>query len=408
MRELFKDRMVFSLLLSTLISFIGDNMFYIAMATFAANAPNAKLAITAVTASEMIPKMLQVLGSHFAVLTNKKYEKLLVLDIIRAFLYLMVSGLFLTGQAYTFLLVIVLINFISDNLGQYRSGLTLTLLVAVVPKTLYQAINVFENFVFQLLNILIMLTTSFLILFIDLSQFAFINALTFLASASFIFYYRHDLKGVNEPTEEKSLTTNIAKAIRLLFVHPVMLRIVVQSSLVMLFPALLLPLFQMWLSEHAYLIIGNYAFSLSLYSTGTIVGYLFGVVIANQLTPISNRLRILIILGFLTLSGEVISLIFNSHFLFLAINVLLSLLVGILFPLVTTYVMMITDEEQIPIIMGLLGSITGVLQPLLAILGSFLGASTSVSFALWCILGIIYFLVAFISRFNSLSQRESS
>ncbi|MDO4670368.1 MAG: hypothetical protein Q4A67_02725 [Aerococcus sp.] len=410
MRELFKSRMTVSLLLSTLISFIGDNMFYIAMATFAANAPHAKLAIAAVTASEMIPKMLQVVGSRLAVLTSKKYEGLLALDIIRALLYLIVGGLFLSGQAYSFLLVIVLINFISDNLGQYRSSLTLTLLVEIVPKTLYQAVNIFENFVFQLVNIIIMVATSFLILFIDFSQFAWINAFTFLISASFIFYYRKEIKISSRPANTKNLTTSITGVLRLIGARPGMLRIIVESSLLMLFPALLLPLFQMWLAEHGHLLIGNYAFSLSLYSAGTIIGYLLGVIITNQMKPDNDRIKLLIVVGFPILIAETIALIFNLHFLFLIINVLFSSIVGAVSPLFTTYVMVSVEAEDIPMVMGLLGSMTGILQPLLTILGSFIAASVSVPFALWSVLGlagIVYMGTFFMSKKKEYNHNTS-
>ena len=116
--------------IASILSSAGDILFYLALMTYASRLKNYSLALSLIAISESIPRLLSSFGGYFADRTNNKFSKIVWLAMIRGALYLLVGFLFSQNIAgWNLVMTVIVINFISDTLGTYSSGLSTPLIV---------------------------------------------------------------------------------------------------------------------------------------------------------------------------------------------------------------------------------------------------------------------------------------
>ncbi|MBA1394855.1 MFS transporter, partial [Lactobacillus sp. XV13L] len=110
--------------IASLLSTAGDILFYLALYTYASDLKNYTLALSLITISESVPRLLSSLGGYLADRTANKLQKTVWLAMLRGGLYLLVGVLFCQNIAgWNLVAMVIVINFISDTAGIYSSGL---------------------------------------------------------------------------------------------------------------------------------------------------------------------------------------------------------------------------------------------------------------------------------------------
>ncbi|MEW4354577.1 hypothetical protein AB1I63_06755 [Streptococcus pneumoniae] len=101
-------------------------MFYLAFISYVSSYPFAPLAILLITISETLPQILQIALGTVADFQKNRVRKNIVFSFVKFLLYTGV-GIILTSSKFSLLSVVLicLINFISDTLGQF-TGFMLT------------------------------------------------------------------------------------------------------------------------------------------------------------------------------------------------------------------------------------------------------------------------------------------
>jgi len=121
-----KNKNFRQLLINQWISGFGDIVFYLALMNYVSAYSFAPLAVLLISLSETLPQLIQVFTGVAADFQKNRIHKYLLIQFSKVLLYSLVTFLLL-GQDFSFLilLVICLINFLSDSLS-YFSGAMLT------------------------------------------------------------------------------------------------------------------------------------------------------------------------------------------------------------------------------------------------------------------------------------------
>jgi len=195
------------LLINQWISGFGDIVFYLALMNYVSAYSFAPLAIFIISASETLPQFIQVFTGVAADFQKNRTQKYLFIQFSKIVLYSLVT-LLLFGRDFSFLilLMICLINFLSDSLSYFSGAMLTPVYIKVIEQDMTSAMG-FRQASMSLVHILGNLAGGFLITWMSIGALAGLNALTFvLAYLGFrqISKNLHDL----EPTlsNDKELT----------------------------------------------------------------------------------------------------------------------------------------------------------------------------------------------------------
>ena len=207
MNVFLKNRNFRQLLINQWISGFGDIVFYLALMNYVSAYSFAPLAVLLISISETLPQLIQVFTGVAADFQKKRIHKYLLIQFSKVLLYSLVTFLLL-GQDFSFLilLVICLINFLSDSLSYFSGAMLTPVYIKVIEQDMTSAMG-FRQASMSLVHILGNLAGGFLITWMSIGALAGLNALTFvLAYLGFrqISKNLHDL----EPTlsNDKELT----------------------------------------------------------------------------------------------------------------------------------------------------------------------------------------------------------
>ena len=202
-----KNRNFRQLLINQWISGFGDIVFYLALMNYVSAYSFAPLAIFIISASETLPQFIQVFTGVVADFQKNRTQKYLFIQFSKVLLYSLVT-LLLFGRDFSFLilLVICLINFLSDSLSYFSGAMLTPVYIKVIEQDMTSAMG-FRQASMSLVHILGNLAGGFLITWMSIGALAGLNTLTFvLAYLGFrqISKNLHDL----EPTlsNDKELT----------------------------------------------------------------------------------------------------------------------------------------------------------------------------------------------------------
>src|SRR5699024_9783842 len=142
---------------------------------------NYSLALSLIAISESVPKLFTIFGGYFADKTQKKFRNIFLTALARCILYGLVGFLFISRiNQWNLVIMVVVINLISDTFGSYSSGLVSPLIVDLVGEDHFGEAEGFTNGVNQVINIVAQFVGSALLLIMSYSSLAFVNALSFL------------------------------------------------------------------------------------------------------------------------------------------------------------------------------------------------------------------------------------
>lgn len=383
MQLLWKNKYITRSILSSFISFFGDTIFYLAMITFASTTENPTIAIMLVSLSEMIPRMIEFIVSHFATQTRFKFYALLITDIAKFTLYLFITAIFYSEQASSLFFVIVVINFVSDLFGKYRNGLNISLFTSNVPENMYQDVNAVEQFGYQLINMIALLLGGFLVAFIPFGYFAFFNALLFLLAALIMFGTRKYIVEPNKSNTEKiSLKDNLKLSLNLLIEKEHVLKYIIYFAFLNAILSSLAPIFDMLVAQNKAMIIGSYSITISLLSSSILLGFLIGNIFSKYLLKNPDNLDKFFKLSFILVLFIIVIALFKNTILLLSFNVIFGITVGAITPMLMTIILKSFEDKFLSVIIGIMNSLLGVLVPLLNISLIILAGTFSVNVSL--------------------------
>ena len=383
MNVFLKNRNFRQLLINQWISGFGDIVFYLALMNYVSAYSFAPLAIFIISASETLPQFIQVFTGVAADFQKNRTQKYLFIQFSKVVLYSLVT-LLLFGRDFSFLilLVICLINFLSDSLSYFSGAMLTPVYIKVIEQDMTSAMG-FRQASMSLVHILGNLAGGFLITWMSIGALAGLNTLTFvLAYLGFrqISKNLHDL----EPTlsNDKELTKanywkHLLASLKVLLGLKDVVRLLLISSLGQVILNILTPVATLLLLKKTFgnLQVGQ---SLALLIVFSSAGLILGNILSGSLLKkLSTKLAMYASQLF---EGFILCGFFLQDFLLVLIATFAcAVAVGLLSPRLQKSVFSLIPEESMGAIQSAINlfsmAVPGILSMLLIALASSMGIS---------------------------------
>ncbi|BDR57656.1 MFS transporter [Xylocopilactobacillus apicola] len=385
--------------IASILSSAGDILFYLAFMTYASKFKNYSLALSLIAISESLPKVLYSLGGYFADKTKSKINGLIKLAIARSILYFVVGVLFAQNiKGWNLILIVIAINFLSDLLGIYSSGLISPVIVDIVGQDEMAEATGFNSGINQIISTIAQFIGSGLLLFMSYSSLAVINAITFLIAGILFAIVGHQINksslcndsakinnrnffktirySIKQVKKENGLITNV---LVLALLNGVLGSIEPLTSIVVA-------------ANRKSMILFNYTFTIaiigSLLAIGASLGGIFGPKVLKKV-PLISLSVVTAIVGALTIVG----LISKNIFLCLPILCLLGLCVGTMAPKLTQWLVKSVDRTVLSSSIGLLNTILVIVAPIMVTILTTISAASTINYALYCDLAVCFLVL---------------
>lgn len=318
------------------VSTLGDSMYYIALMTYAAQFTNSGLAISMVSLSEAIPGLFFIVTGSIADLSHNKVKKNLANGLIRGILYFIVGVVIGFQPSLMLLAGICVLNFISDILGKYSSGLMAPFILYMVNREDLEEAQGLSGAITSLVGLLAQFVGAYLMGLFSYQLLAWINSGTFFLGVIILFSIKTALETIEK---EKLVATNTEKpSINAILQQMVSAIKDIKEcrpvfSVIILFAlsngalSVLIPLISMLFSQNPHLVIQNFSFTLAfcqgMISFGVIVGSLFGPKVLSAVS-----LKTLCLGMFISTVGLSLVMLSQHVWLLLSLLLVLGLLIG--------------------------------------------------------------------------------
>lgn len=387
-----KDYRRFSI--ASFLSNAGDILFYLAFMTYASKLQNYSLALSLIAISESIPRLFNIFGGYLADKTHNKFKSIFLIAVVRFVLYSLVGVLFVTNiSQWSLVIVVVVINFISDTVGAYSGGLNIPLIVELVGQDEIAEAEGFTNGVSEVITSVAQFVGSGLLLFLSYSNLAFINAITFLAAgllyASAGFHHQTDTHSIEseEVNEEKFFATmknsytQIRKASGLLTV--VLVIALLNGALSAI--GSLLPI--VIAGNRSTMIISTYSFTLAIIGVVVSAGAILGSVFGPQVFKKQSVFFMVIAAIILSIAATVGSLIANI-FAILPFYFSLAVVSSTASLKMQQWLVNAIDRKILASSVGLLNTIVMATAPIMTTILTTISGFGNVRYALFVLLAI--------------------
>ncbi|HGR6522242.1 TPA: MFS transporter permease [Streptococcus pneumoniae] len=178
------------LLLNSCFSSFGDSIFYLAIINYVAQYNFAPLAILLISISEMVPLLSQLFLGILGDFQENRVKHALWIAKIKILLYAILTVfLVLSPFSLVSVIMIVIINLISDTLSYLSAYMMNALYISVIKDDLYDAMG-FRQSLMRVVRIVANLAGAFLI-----------NTLTFVIAFLGLYVIRHTLYEVEKRIE---------------------------------------------------------------------------------------------------------------------------------------------------------------------------------------------------------------
>ncbi|WP_423493277.1 MFS transporter [Lacticaseibacillus paracasei] len=201
MHEYLTNRGYRAILNASLLSGIGDSLYNIVFIIYAATMLFKSLAVTLAAMATSVPTMLSLLTGSLADRTHAKTRHMVATRLGQMLLFLSLAVMILLPASFPLFLSLLLINIVSDSLGQYGNGLTLPLLHRLNPaKELNTALS-FRSATSSTVQLVFQGLGASLIVLLNhnYALFGLLNALTFLLAAMTLVFRKKQLKQAEPP-----------------------------------------------------------------------------------------------------------------------------------------------------------------------------------------------------------------
>lgn len=209
MKKILSNKLWISVLISDLISNFGDVVFYLALMNYVLVLPESKYAISIITLSETLPPLFSVFIGCFADKAKNKVTQIIGTQVVRSILYVMVGLLLGFTPALWVVIVIAIINAISDFLGGYENSLYIPISVNLISNDLREQATAFKQTLSQVMGVVFKSVSALLVVLISYQNLAYINALSFALAALVMLFISKGLNQVLKQHEETAPVTEI-------------------------------------------------------------------------------------------------------------------------------------------------------------------------------------------------------
>ncbi|WP_354631246.1 MFS transporter [Levilactobacillus brevis] len=375
---------------ATFVSFIGDNIFYMALIAFASGLKNSGLAISLVTTLSTVPQLSGILLGHRADLIKDKVRALKWSNFFRFILFLINACVFMFFKGWHVLIGALLVNFICDSLGVLGDGLNFSVLAGTLSDEEYESGFGFNFGVGQAISMIAQFSGTWLLIVLHYrySLFSVINAISFV----FAIYFLNRVAIKNKLGIEKDdeLARSLMDKIKSFMKHKKIMILTVYIASINGLLAPILPLLFMKSLKGGAMILLSYPFTVSLVGSIDSIGTILGSLISSKFERFSiySLLRVNMMLTIV----ELVLIYMNSLVVLLPIIFFSSLLVGLTMPMFEAELVTNCDSDSLGMVDGLIDSVLVCVVPVGT--GIFTGIATqNVSLALVILMLLLVILI---------------
>ena len=396
----FKNKEYRKFSIASILSSAGDILFYLALMTYASRLKNYSLALSLIAISESVPRLFSSVGGYLADRTQNKFQKIVWMAMIRGALYLLVGFLFSQNIAgWNLVIMVIIINFISDTAGTYSGGLTTPLVISLVKKDEIAEAEGFTSGVSQVITLVSQFVGSGLLLFMSYSALAVINGLTFIVAG--LIYYNiagsQRKKGISTVTQEvddRGFWSTLALALKQVKKASGLITTVLVIAVLNGVLSTIEPLISIVIAgNRQVMVIGTYSFTIALIGAmagiGAALGSIFG-------TNLFKNVSLYIIIMFANIAGAsvIISILSKQIWFCLITYCILGFFAGTATPKLTQWMVGAVDRKILASSVGLINTILLIASPLMTTAFTTLSAVTNVQYSLLGLLIVSILLFA--------------
>lgn len=364
MRKILKNQLYLKVLLSDLISNLGDTLYFIALMTYVTELKDSNLAVSIINLSETIPILFTVFFGIIADRTLNKVETIIKTLWIRVGLYLVVAMVMNFKASIMVVILASMVNLVSDTLGQFENGLFYPISNRIVEKSEREEAMAFRQTVTSTMNIVNQSLGAFLITILSFFHLALINSLTFAISLFIMLVIKHQIDYDDQTSYStsstfhfKTLFSEIMSNLKLSIKH--LFSISHMKAALLVIPilngslAILTPLVVVNLSKGSALTIMNTATTISLLGISTVAGGILGgafILISKRFKSLS--IGALLKMNLMTVLLSFVAFYYQNIYFMLFASFLSSVFVSALNPKMGAIIFNHIDETKLATIFG--------------------------------------------------------
>lgn len=392
----FKNKEYRKFSIASILSSAGDILFYLALMTYASRLKNYSLALSLIAISESVPRLFSSVGGYLADRTQNKFQKIVWMAMIRGALYLLVGFLFSQNIAgWNLVIMVIIINFISDTAGTYSSGLTTPLVISLVKKDEVGEAEGFTGGMSQVITLISQFVGSGLLLFMSYSALAVINGLTFiLAGLIYCNIARSKRKNaiatVTQEVDDRGFWATLALALKQVKKAAGLMTTVLVIAVLNGVLSTIEPLVSIVVAgNRQVMVIGTYSFTIALVGAMVGIGTALGSIIGTNLF---KKISLYAVILFANVAGAsvIIAILNKNIWACLVTCCFLGFFLGAASPKLTQWIVGAVDHTILASSVGLINTILLVVSPLMTTAFTTLSAVTKVQYSL---LGLLFISV---------------
>ena len=351
MHEYLTNRGYRAILNASLLSGIGDSIYNIVFIIYAATMPFKSLAVTLAAMATSVPTMLSLLTGSLADRTHAKTRHMVATRLGQMLLFLSLAVMILLPASFPLFLSLLLINIVSDSLGQYGNGLTLPLLHSLIPaKELNTALS-FQSATSSTVQLVFQGLGASLIVLLNhnYALFGLLNALTFLLAAVTLVFRKKQLKQAEPPVttgKSQPVIGNIRAVLKFLAGNQFLFAVILFAMLVNTLGSSVDGLMNITLVQEPDLWLRDFGTTVAIINVVFSVGLIFGALFAKDgLQRLSTfKLLSLLMAAIVGLSSSFFLL--HSIVAALGFSFVTAYLMGKINPRLATVMMRQVPEQQ--------------------------------------------------------------
>ncbi|RND51346.1 MFS transporter [Lacticaseibacillus paracasei] len=351
MHEYLTNRGYRAILNASLLSGIGDSLYNIVFIIYAATMPFKSLAVTLAAMATSVPTMLSLLTGSLADRTHAKTRHIVATRLGQMLLFQSLAVMILLPASFPLFLSLLLINIVSDSLGQYGNGLTLPLLHRLIPaKELNTALS-FQSATSSTVQLVFQGLGASLIVLLNhnYALFGLLNALTFLLAAVTLVFRKKQLKQAEPPVttgKSQPVIGNIRAVLKFLAGNQFLFAVILFAMLVNTLGSSVDGLMNITLVQEPDLWLRDFGTTVAIINVVFSVGLIFGALFAKDgLQRLSTfKLLSLLMAAIVGLSSSFFLL--HSSVAALGFSFVTAYLMGKINPRLATVMMRQVPEQQ--------------------------------------------------------------
>lgn len=372
LKKILNNKLFLSSYLADVISNFGDTLYYLALMNYVLFLPDTKFALAMITASETLPILSGLFMGIWADRTKNKLDTILATLVLRFVLYAFVGLLMGFTPALWIVVVVCVVNFLSDLAGQYENGLYIPLSLRVLEAEDRETAMAFKNTVGGILMIVFRSSGAILIGYMSYQNLAFFNAGTFLVSLVIMVGLRpafakllkeNPIQEVEQTETEAGLIKGIGQSLKESYQAiqniPVLKASILTIAGINTVFSAISPLVILTMKEYSDFVIVNSSITLALvfnlFSVGYILGSSLGMAFFKHMS-LSNLLKCCTVLSVILFVG----FYFHNIYIVMATILVTTMTTGIINTKLYALIMNELPEDKLATINAGMGTIFNI------------------------------------------------